>query len=150
MTGKAEPGDLVSFKNAELEQGEDHMEVHLDLSLPPPDSPFQPRPRYHATGEGNDLITQVESVRSTDRAFTFIYASDGPNVIVGGKDQEYVEAFGGDDWVFTDGGPDTIYGGDGDDYLDPGGRNEITNGGEGNDTCVGTSEDFRTDCERGP
>ena len=148
VTGKAEPGDLVNFKNAELEGGYDQMEIHLDLSLPPPESPFQPRPRHHAIGEGNDIITGVESVRGMDRAFNFIYGNDRDNVIVGGKKGDYVEAFGGDDWVFTDGYPDTLYGGDGNDYLDPGGDSEITNGGEGNDTCVQDVSDYRTSCER--
>ena len=148
VTGKDEHGDLVSFQDAELEGGYDQMEVHLDLGLPPPVSPFQPRLRYHATGEGNDIITGVESVRGMDRAFNFIYGNDKPNVIIGGKKGDYVEAFDGDDWVFTRSYPDTIYGGDGDDYLDPGGSHEITNGGEGNDTCVGVDRDYRESCER--
>jgi Ca2+-binding RTX toxin-like protein len=148
VESKAEPGDLVNFKNGELEGGYDQMEIHLDLTLPPPVSPFQPRPRYHAIGEGNDIITGVESVRGMDGAFNFIYADDGPNVIVGGNRGDYVEAFGGNDWVYTDGYPDTLYGGDGNDYLDPGGNHEITDGGEGNDTCVQDAPDYTESCEK--
>ena len=148
VTGKAEPGDLVNFKNGKLEGGYDQMEIHLDLGLPPPESPFQPRPRHHAIGEGNDIITGVESVRGMDGAFNFIYGDDGPNVIVGGNKGDYVEAFGGNDWVYTDGYPDTLYGGDGNDYLDPGANDEITNGGEGYDTCVQDSPDYTESCEK--
>ena len=144
-----ERGDLVNFKEGQLEGGHDQMQVNLDLNLPPYVSPFQPRRKYHATGEGNDIITGVESVRGMDAAFNFIYGNDRDNVIVGGKKGDYVEAFDGNDWVFTGGYPDTLYGGDGNDYLDHGDGHEITDGEEGNDTCTHQSEpDYRSNCEK--
>jgi Ca2+-binding RTX toxin-like protein len=150
VTGTKQPGDLVNFRKAKLEDGADHLEVCLDLVLCVPPGAGDPSRFPNASGEGDDRIVEVESARAMENELSILDGNNGPNVLVGGKKEDNVHGWGGDDFVFTVGGEDSLWGDDGDDYLDPGGDTEMMDGGGGQDTCLHAHPEFTLDCERTP
>ena len=152
MTGTKQPGDLVNYRFAKLEDERDHLEVCFDIPLCSPNRVVddQGRPLPNATGEGNDVLVEIESARAMQDQLSVLDGDNGPNVLVGGRKEDNVHGWGGDDFLFTLGGEDSLWGDDGDDYLDPANEGELLDGGNGTDTCLHALPDLTLDCERTP
>jgi Ca2+-binding RTX toxin-like protein len=149
VTGTKQPGDLLNFRHAELEDGEDHMEVCFVIDLCS-ENPSETRTSAEATGEGTDVFREIESARGMEKAMSFLEGDNGPNVLVAGRKGDYVQGWGGNDFLFGLGGEDTLRGDDGDDFLDPASEGELLDGGEGTDTCLHATPDLTLGCERTP
>jgi Ca2+-binding RTX toxin-like protein len=148
VTDVKNAGDVIMFKGSVVEGGENHFEVFLE--------PFMDDPYGDATGEGEDTLTALESIRGPDGTgnhTNFLEGDDGPNVIVGGDGRDYLDGLGGNDHLYGQGGADVFDGGAGDDYINTGrddtqDSGELIDGGEGDDTCDGGAFSV-VDCEHG-
>lgn len=81
--------------------------------------------RRYSTGEGEDVVKQVENILGTRHADS-ITGSVITNLVVGGRGRDTMVGRGGDDRVAGGGGDDDLNGGDGVDRL---------RGGTGHDHC---------------
>jgi len=97
------------------------------------------------TGEGLDVILEVENLRGSDYGDT-LYGDDGANTIEGLKGDDYINGDLGDDYLFGGEGDDEIvdtegqgrlYGDDGADIITAGGSADHLDGGDGADVLDG-------------
>lgn len=94
-------------------------------------------------GAFRDHVSQllgIEDLRAPVRAYasaiTFL-GDDGPNLLIGGIENESFDGRGGNDRLLGAAGNDTLDGGSGDDELDGGDDVDSADGGGGADRCVG-------------
>ena len=82
-------------------------------------------PAVNATGEGNDVMSEIENLAGAPSSADTLKGDAGPNVLSGARPG------------LLDIGNDTLVGRAGNDFLVGGGGNDILNGGTGNDTING-------------
>lgn len=87
-----------------------------------------------------DLRAPVHAYAS---AITFL-GDEGPNLLMGGTEDETFDGRGGNDHLLGAAGNDTLNGGSGDDELEGGEDVDTVDGGDGADWCVG---EVTTNCE---
>jgi len=97
-----------------------------------------------ATGQGADVITQVENARGTIHDDTLV-GDAGPNLLVGGLGDDSLAGGEGDDFLRGDRGEDTLSGESGNDVLWPGDGDDVVGGGDGNDAMAGSIGDDALD-----
>ena len=102
------------------------------------------------TGNGNDVLREIESVRLTLGASanlvdaggfsgsTVVFLDDGDDTLIGGSGPDYAVGFGGDDLLIGNGGNDTLVGSGGRDTLDGGaGNDQLFGVGSSGDSLLG-------------
>jgi CSLREA domain-containing protein len=134
MTGGADDGgigDLIVFDNAPGG-------VTADLTN---------TATFQNTGNGNKLITGVESIRGG--AFNDQLTGDGAaNTINGAAGADTVHGGGGADTVTGGAGADSLFGEGGDDLMNAlDGEVDTVDCGDGSDTVDGDATDVRVACE---
>lgn len=112
-----------------------------------------------ATGQGNDILTDVQNVIGSNHDDTIVGSAidnpilngadgndtinggDGADGILGGTDGPDADTSGGDDLLAGDAGADTVDGEDGDDTVDEGAAangGDVLNGGTGDEVAGDT------------
>ena len=83
-------------------------------------------------------LVGIEGIEGASEAADVIRGDDGPNLLRGSSDYEYVvhENEDGGDTIDGRGGDDDIFGDEGNDVLDGGDGVDTVDGAEGRDTCL--------------
>ena len=148
VTSSGAHGDLVSYEGDTLDPGRTFLDIGLYYFAPLNSPPY-------ALGVGDDELSGIESVRGLKNGRTHVQGDDGPNVIIGGANRDYLEGRGGNDLLYGLGNADSLFGDYaagtnpsifGDDYLDGGGPSgpgdgDRVHGNGGDDTCTGAIPD---------
>ncbi|MHA7841003.1 MAG: Ig-like domain-containing protein, partial [Gammaproteobacteria bacterium] len=82
-----------------------------------------------ATGEGSDVLSDIENV----------FGSEFADTILGNSQANTLYGFAGDDTMLGNAANDTLLGGAGDDYIEGGSGSDVLNGGDDSDTLLGNS-----------
>lgn len=93
----------------------------------------------HSTGTGQDIhLAGIEGIEGTGDDGDVIRGDDGPNVLRGSSDADYLVRTDqdGGDTIEGRGGDDVIFGDEGDDLLDGGDGTDEVDGDEGRDACL--------------